>query len=148
MTFNGKIACCEKFYTIYQSLAHQIIGSGPFNYEDYSALVTQLTEKLPGIAKKRSKFIATEIGKTLCRGIICVHLDETENANTFKYKFEGGNQRSLKILIRNIRGGIKEYHSIISISDNKDSGEGGADEDTMSTSVIEPVQQSLFLKDD
>ena len=142
MTFNGKIACCEKFYTIYQSLAHQIqiIGSGPFNYEDYSALVTQLTERLPGIAKKRPKLIATEIGKTLSRGIICVHLNEIENANVFKYKFDGGKQRSLKIVIKNNNRDIKEYYSIVSISDNKDSGEGGADE--------ESVQQSLFLKDD
>ena len=148
MTFNGKIACCEKFYTIYQSLAHQIIGSGPFNYEEYSAYVTQLTERLPGIAKTKPKLLATEIGKTLCRGIICVHFNEIENANVFKYKFDGGNQRSLKIGIKNNKRDIKEYYSILSISDNKDSGEGGADEDTMSTSVIEPVQQSLFLKDD
>ena len=148
MTFNGKIACCEKFYTIYQSLAHQIIGSGPFNYEEYSAYVTQLTERLPGIAKTKPKLLATEIGKTLCRDIICVHFNEIENANVFKYKFDGGNQRSLKIGIKNNKRDIKEYYSILSISDNKDSGEGGADEDTMSTSVIEPVQQSLFLKDD
>ena len=89
----------------------------------------------------------------MCRGIICVHFNEIENANVFKYKFDGGNQRSLKIGIKNNKRDIKEYYSILSISDNKDSGEGGADEDIMSTSVIEqgdkePVQQSLFLKDD
>ena len=78
----------------------------------------------------------------MCRGIICVHFNEIENANVFKYKFDGGKQKSLKIVIKINNRDIKEYYSIVSIS-----------EDIMSTSVIEqgdkePVQQTLFLKDD